>query len=144
MHGPKDICLRRLAHGVLLVVGQNDHVFPGVAEVLVQVRGHVPHIVYATAQLPLLTKVIDPDQESLLLAGTIRVLEAISLRRAITKRDGVGRRGRGGVRVPVIVRVLIRGRSAFGGLGSHRCISKAAWVKLTRLPMIRWTPVWRL
>lgn len=122
VHGPKDIRFRRLAHGVLLVVGQNDHVFPGVAEVLVQVRGHVLHIVYATAKLPLLTEVINSDQESLPLAGTIRVLEAISLRGTMTECDRGRRRGRRGVRIPVVVRVLVNVRNAFRGLESHRSI----------------------
>lgn len=37
VHRTENICLGRLAHGVLLVICQLDHVFAGIAEVLVQV-----------------------------------------------------------------------------------------------------------
>lgn len=37
VHSTKNVSLRRLAHRVLLVIGQENHVFTGVSEVLVQV-----------------------------------------------------------------------------------------------------------
>lgn len=38
VHGAQNIRLGRLAHGVLLIIGEEDHVFAGIAEILVQVR----------------------------------------------------------------------------------------------------------
>ena len=61
MHGPNDVDLGGLRHGVLLIVCEDDHVFSSIAEVAIEVRRHVLHIVNATSQLPPLTKVIDAD-----------------------------------------------------------------------------------
>lgn len=47
MHRSEEILLRRLAHGVLLVVGQDDHVFSLIPEVFDEVARHIPHIVDA-------------------------------------------------------------------------------------------------
>ncbi len=47
VHCSKDVLFRRLAHGVLLVVCQDDHVFARVAEIAIEVCRHVLDIVYA-------------------------------------------------------------------------------------------------
>lgn len=62
VHGAEDIRLGRLAHGVLLVIGQDHHILAGVAEVLVQVGGHVLDVVDTSAQLTFLTEIVDSDQ----------------------------------------------------------------------------------
>ena len=49
VHGAQDVGLGGLGHGVLLVVGQDDHVFASVAEVLVEVGGHVLDVVNAAS-----------------------------------------------------------------------------------------------
>lgn len=49
MHGAEDVGFSRLRHGVVLVVGQGDHVFSSIAEALVEVCGHVFDIVDAAA-----------------------------------------------------------------------------------------------
>lgn len=85
MHSAQNIRLGRLAHGVLLIIGKEDHVFTGIAEVLVQVCGHVLDIVDTSTQLALLAEIVDSNQERLALTSTARVLEAISLRGTVTK-----------------------------------------------------------
>ena len=94
VHSPKNICLGRLAHWVLLIISQEDHVLASIAEVLVQVGRHVLHIVDTSAQLTFLAKVIDANQQGLSLACTAGVLEAVALGSAVTEGDGVGGRGR--------------------------------------------------
>lgn len=95
VHSAQDIRLGRLAHGVLLIIGKEDHVFARVAEILVQICGHVLDIVNTSAQLTLLAEIVDSDQECLALTSTARVLEAISLRGTVAKRDRPSwRRGR--------------------------------------------------
>lgn len=49
VHRSEEILLRRLAHGILLVVGQDDHVFSLVTEVFDEVARHVPDIVDAAS-----------------------------------------------------------------------------------------------
>lgn len=75
VHGAQDVLFGRLAHWVLLVIGQGDHVFALITKGLHEVVGHVLNIVDATPELALLAKVIDSDQESLAFAGTVGVLE---------------------------------------------------------------------
>jgi hypothetical protein len=80
VHGAENVSLCRLAHGVLLVIREEDHIFTGVSEVLVKVCGHVLDIINASSQLALLAEVVNSNQQCLSLAGTARVLEAIALR----------------------------------------------------------------
>lgn len=93
VHSPKNVCLGRLAHRVLLVIGQEDHVLASVAEVLVQVGRHVLHIVDTSAQLTFLSEVIDTNQQGLSLTRTAGVLEAVALGSAVTEGDGIAGRG---------------------------------------------------
>ena len=123
VHGAQDVGLGRLAHGVLLVIRQQDHVFAGVAEVLVEVGGHVLDVVDAAAQLPFLVEVVDTDQESLSLAGAAGVLEVVSLGSAMAEGDGVTwRRSRAAVMaLPVGVLVGIgRGCCAISNCARER------------------------
>lgn len=85
MHRTKNIRLGRLAHGVLLIIRQNNHVLARIPEVLVQVCGHVLHVIDATAKLTLLVEIIDSNQQSLSLTSTSRVLEVVSLRRTVSE-----------------------------------------------------------
>lgn len=85
MHRPEYVLLGRLAHGVLLVVGEDDHVLALVSKVLGQVGGHVPHVVDAPAQLAALAKVVDADQQGFPLAGALRVLEGEALGVAVAE-----------------------------------------------------------
>lgn len=106
MHGAQDVLLGGLAHGVLLVVGKEDHVLPLVAKVLDQVRGHVAHVIDAAPQLAALAKVVDTDEEGLPAPVTLRVLERIVAGGAGAKVLG---RGWGWTRC-VAVRIRIRVR----------------------------------
>jgi len=68
-----------------LVICQDNHVFPLIVEVVVQVRRHVLDVVDASSQLSSLPKVVDTDKECLTVTGAIRILEAITLRSSITE-----------------------------------------------------------
>jgi hypothetical protein len=85
VHRAQDILLRRLANGVLLIVGQDDHVVPLVSIRLVQERGHVLHVVDASPQLAPLSEVVYADQQRLSAAGAVRVLERVLLRSAASE-----------------------------------------------------------
>jgi len=74
MHGAKDVGLGWLAHGVVLVVRQENHVLSLVAKVAVQIRAHVLHVVDAATQLAPLTKVIDTYEQRLPPAIACRIL----------------------------------------------------------------------
>lgn len=112
VHGAQDVLFGRLAHWVLLIIGQGDHVFALVAKGLHQVVGHVLNIVDATSELALLAKVVDTDQESLALAGTVGVLECVVI--GGTVAEGLharGRRWRGTLtKVVLLVDILAAGQ----------------------------------
>jgi len=59
VHSSENVLLRWLAHGVLLIVGKDDHILPFIAKVLNEIGGHVPDIVDASPKLSTLTKVVD-------------------------------------------------------------------------------------
>lgn len=80
MHRSQYVLLCRLAHGILLIIRQDDHVFSRIAEVTVEVGRHVLHVVDASSQLSPLPEVIDANQQSLPSSGTIGVLVTVSLR----------------------------------------------------------------
>lgn len=69
----------------MLVICQDDHVFPLVVEVIVQVRRHILDVVDASFQLSSLPKVVDTDKECLTVTGTVRILEAVTLRSSMTE-----------------------------------------------------------
>lgn len=95
MHGAEDILFGRLTHRVVLVIGQNDHVFALIAEMLCQIRRHIPYVVDAASQLSALTKVVDAHKQSFPPSGTGTILEGIILRSTVAKRlRASGRRWR--------------------------------------------------
>jgi hypothetical protein len=85
VHGTEDVLLSRLAHGVLLVICEDDHVLSSVAEVLNKVGSHVANIVDTPAQLTALTEVVDADQQALAAACTVGVAVRVALRRPVAK-----------------------------------------------------------
>lgn len=107
MHCPQDILLCRLAHRILLIIGQDNHVLSRIAKIAIEVGRHVLHVVDASPQLSSLPKVVDADQQSLPSSSTIRVLESVSLRCATTKtyRALRGWRRRVGITVDKGIRV---------------------------------------
>ena len=109
VHGPENICFCRLAHGILLVVGQNDHVLALVTEISVQVCGHVLHIVDATPQLTALSKVVDTDEKGFSPTVASRVLERVARGRAMTEILGSSGRWRGRVVVAMCPLIAIHG-----------------------------------
>jgi hypothetical protein len=107
MHCPEQILLCRLTHRILLVIGQDHHVFSLVAEVFDEVARHIPHIVDATPQLSSLTKVVYTDKKRFPPTGAVAVLKSISLGRPVSKmlRAGRGRRRRAVVTMIIRIRV---------------------------------------
>lgn len=49
MHGANDVLFCWLTHGVLLVVGQDNHVFPSIAEIAIQIGRHIFYVVYTAS-----------------------------------------------------------------------------------------------
>lgn len=95
VHRPKDILLGRLAHGVLLIIRQDNHVLSPVAVVLDQVSGHVAHVIDAATELTTLAKVVDAHQQRLPPARAVGVLKRVSGGCTLTKvLRGRRRRGR--------------------------------------------------
>ena len=75
VHGTQNILLCGLTDWTLLVVRQDDHVFPLVPKVLNQVGRHVAHVIDAPSELATLAKVIDADQKRLAATCAVRILE---------------------------------------------------------------------
>lgn len=88
VHGPENVLLGRLAHGILLIVCEDDHVFPLVAKVLDEVGRHVAHVVDAASKLATLAKIVDANQQAFPPAITLRVLKVVVLWVAIAKALG--------------------------------------------------------
>ena len=101
MHRSQYVLLCRLAHGILLIIGQDDHVLSCIAEIAIKVGRHVLHIVDASSQLSSLSEVIDANQQSLPSSGTIGVLEIVSLRSAVAEPLHALRGWRRRVGIPV-------------------------------------------
>ena len=80
VHGTEDVLLGGLAHGVLLVIRKDHHVFPPVPEVLNQVGSHVSNVIDTAPQLTALAKVVDADQQAFPAPGTVRVAVCVALR----------------------------------------------------------------
>lgn len=95
-HGANHVVLGRSHNGILLIVGQDDHVLPLVAISFDQEIGHVVDIVDTPAKLSLLSKVVDSDQQGLSTTCTVGVLECIALGSTVAKLLGSsGGRGAG-------------------------------------------------
>lgn len=112
VHGAQNVLFGRLAHRVLLVICQGDHIFALVAEGLHQVVGHVLNIVDATPELTLLAKVIDTDQKRLALTGTVGILKRVAIGGAVAEGlHAGGRRWRGALtKVVLLVDILAAGQ----------------------------------
>lgn len=114
MHCSQDVRFGGLTHGVLLVVGQGNHVLPLVSEEFVQIGAHVLYIVYAPTKLTSLPKVVDAYEKCFSPAVASRVLEGVSCRRAVAKSlHSLGWRRRGIV-VSVCVWIAIDAGHTFG------------------------------
>lgn len=114
VHSAQDVLLRGLAHRILLVIGQDDHILACIAKIAVEVGGHVFDVVDAASQLTLLTKVVDTDQECLASPCTIGILEAVALRGAGAKAlHGLGR-WRWSIVIALDVGIRIDGRETCG------------------------------
>lgn len=97
LHRAHDIRLRRHAHGIFLVVRQNNHVLPPIAEFLVQEVRHVRDIIDAAAQGVRLSEIVDADEQRFPTTRAGGVLEAVIRRGAAAKVLRLLRRTRGHV-----------------------------------------------
>ena len=77
VHGPNDIILGRDTHGILLVVGEDDHILATIPEAFVQEGGHVGDVVDTSIELIGLTEIVDPNEQGFPPASTSRVLELV-------------------------------------------------------------------
>lgn len=62
MHGSEKILFCRLAHGILLVISEDNHILPLIPKTVDEICRHVLHIVDTTTQLTALTEVVDANQ----------------------------------------------------------------------------------
>lgn len=99
LHGIDDVFPGRLHDGVLLVVGQNDHVLAAVAVALDQEGRDVADVVDAAAQLAVLAEIVDADQQGAATAGAVGVLERVLPGRAVAELLQARGRGRGSRRL---------------------------------------------
>ena len=81
VHRADDVRFCGLAHGILLIIGQNHHVLSGIPEMPIQVPAHILDIVDAATKLAALSEVVYADQKRLATARTGGVLEVVALRR---------------------------------------------------------------
>ena len=110
VHGAEDVLFRRLAHRVLLIVGEKNHILSGVPKVRVEIGRHVLDIVDTTSELTSLTKVVYADEKRFASTRAVGVLEAIPLRSTTAKTlHALGRRRRSIV-VSGAVGICIHGR----------------------------------
>jgi len=112
MHCSKNVCFRGLAHRILLVIRQKDHIFSRVPKISIQVCRHILHIIDASSKLTFLTEVIDTNQKRFPFPGASGVLKIVSLRCARTETLGALGGRRWGVVVALDVRVVIHRRNA--------------------------------
>ena len=131
MHRSQDVGFSRLAHGVLLVVGQRDHVLPLVAKELVQVCAHVLHIVDAAAKLSSLAEVVDTDQEGFPSTVACRVLKRIAVGCAVA--EVLCARGRWWGRVVVSMCPLIA-----VGCGHDAWTGRLLWRRWAVVAILLW------
>lgn len=96
MHCSEEILLRRLAHGVLLVVGQDDHVFSLITEVFGEITRHVPYVIDTATKLTSLAKVVYTNKQRFSPTTTVAVSKSIVCGSALSKvlRAGWRRRRR--------------------------------------------------
>jgi hypothetical protein len=86
-----------------LVVGQDNHILLLVVVPLHKERRDIVDIVDAASELALLAKVVDTDEQSLPLTGTVGVLEGVALRCTMSELLGNVRWRRGVVLLAVLV-----------------------------------------
>lgn len=78
MHGSQDVGFCRLAHWVLLVVGQKHHILALIPKMLIQIARHVLHVVDTSSQLSALAEIVDADQKRLPASSTCGILKRVT------------------------------------------------------------------
>lgn len=122
VHCTENVLFCGLAHGVLLIIGQDDHVFSLVTKLLHQVGRHVPDIVDAASQLTALAEVVDANQQRFSTASAVGVSERIACWCAVAKALRPIRRGR---RIAAGASLIIAIRGSRTG-GRHACFIMSA------------------
>ena len=85
VHCSEYILLRRLAHRILLIVCQDDHVFSLVAEMTVQICRHVLDVVDTSSQLASLPEVVDAYEKCFSSTCAVGILESVARGSAMSK-----------------------------------------------------------
>lgn len=133
VHRTKYVLLRRLTHRILLVISQDDHIFPLVVEIVIEIRRHVPNIIDTASQLSPLTKVVDSNQKGLAFAIARGILKRVFRRRSATELlHALGRRRRG-IRVAMHIGVRVHGRHSYT---LSDIILKVCSIELTRSSIV--------
>ena len=110
VHSTENVLFRRLAHWVLLIVGEKNHILSGVPKVRVEISRHVLDIVDTASKLTSLTEVVYANEKRFASTCAVGVLEAIPLRSTTAKTlHALGRRRRSIV-VSGAVGICIHGR----------------------------------
>ena len=113
MHSPQYVLLGGLAHGILLVIGEKDHIFALVVEILDEVGRHVPDIIDTASKLAALAEVVDADKQGFPSTGTGAVLEGVILRGAMAEILRTRWRRRRSVHVAMVVRIRAHRGNSF-------------------------------
>lgn len=100
LHRTQDIGLGRDTHGILLIIGENDHIPPTIAKLLMKKDRHVSDIVDAAMQLVGLAEVVDANEEGTTAAGAGRVAEVVVGGGTLAEVLGTLGRGRREIRGP--------------------------------------------
>ena len=79
MHSAQNVRFGRLAHRILLIIRQDDHILSRVSEILVEVTAHIFDVVDTSSQLTTLPEVIDADQERFSPSRAVTVLKTVAL-----------------------------------------------------------------
>src|SRR5687767_6061204 len=70
---------------VLLIIREDDHVFPLVTVPLDEEGRDIVHIIDTSTQLSILSKIVDTDQQSLSFTSTIGVLKRVATGSSMAK-----------------------------------------------------------
>lgn len=141
LHGAEDVGLGGLEVGVLLVVGEQDHVLALVVVLVDQERRQVLDVVDAAAQLALLAKVVDTNQQCLATPVALRVLECVSLGCAVAELDRAagqlvdGATVTGAASTTIVARLLLDG-IAVGIVALGRRMGRALVLLRRRLAVL--------
>lgn len=84
-HGANNVFPCRLHNWIALIICQEHHILSLIAMILGQKGRNIVDIVDAPSKLTILSKVVDANQKCLAAAGTVGILEGVTVGSAMTK-----------------------------------------------------------